>query len=118
LIDYTMSVLKDKELIASFAESVGLDKLDDEVAELLLSDLETKMQEIIQESKKIMRHSKRDVLRTDDISLAMQKLALNDVFGYPSSMVLNHEKHADNQNLWYIKPNVVNLKDLISKPRL
>lgn len=91
-----MSVLKDKELIGSFAESSGLDKLDNEVAEMLLSDLEARLLEIIQEAKKIMRHSKRDVMRTDDISLAMKKLGLNDVFGYPSSMVLNHEKHQDN----------------------
>jgi hypothetical protein len=43
-----MSTLQqDKELLSSFAESVGLNKLDSEIEDLLLSDLESKMLEII-----------------------------------------------------------------------
>jgi hypothetical protein len=42
-----MSILKDKELTTSFAESLGIKKLDNDVAEILLSDLESKVLEII-----------------------------------------------------------------------
>jgi hypothetical protein len=63
-------------LLTSFAESVGLSKLDGEIEDLLLSDLESKMLEIIQEAKKFMRHSKRDILKTDDIKHAMDKLSI------------------------------------------
>jgi hypothetical protein len=43
-----MSILQqDRELLTSFAESVGLSKLDGEIEDLLLSDLESKMLEII-----------------------------------------------------------------------
>ena len=42
-----MSILQDRELIGSFAESVGIKKLDKEVEDLILSDLETKVLEIL-----------------------------------------------------------------------
>lgn len=72
-----MSILQqDRELLTSFADSIGLTKLDNEIEDLLLSDLESKMLEIIQEAKKFMRHSKRDILKTDDIKHAMDKLSI------------------------------------------
>lgn len=43
-----MSILQDKELISSFAESVGIKKLEKEVEDLILSDLESKVLEILQ----------------------------------------------------------------------
>jgi transcription initiation factor TFIID subunit 6 len=63
-------------LLSSFAENAGVSRLDNEIEDLLLSDLESKMLEIIQEAKKFMRHSKRDILKTDDIKHAMDKLSI------------------------------------------
>lgn len=63
-------------MITSFAESVGIKKLDREIEDLLLSDMESKLLEIIQESKKLMRHSHRDFLRVDDVKHAMNKLSI------------------------------------------
>ena len=37
---------------------------DRDVSEFLLADMELKLTEILQESKKVMRHSKRHVLTT------------------------------------------------------
>ena len=80
-----MSILKEKkELFESFIESVAGDEpnssgksvLDRDVTELLLSDLETKMLEILQESKKLMRHSKRHVMTTNDIDSSFKKLTI------------------------------------------
>lgn len=82
-----MSTLKErKELLDSFIESVAGDEpqaqtqgkalLDKDVSEMLLSDLETKLCEIIQEAKKTMRHSKRHVLTTSDIDAAFKKLTI------------------------------------------
>ena len=80
-----MSILKEKkDLLESFVESVtgddanttGKSALDRDVAELLLSDLETKMLEILQEAKKGMRHSKRHVLTTHDIDSSFKKLTV------------------------------------------
>ena len=91
-----MSILKDKrDLIQSFIESVTGDDsnaaaaqstgqvassskpaLDRDVEDLLLSDLETKVLEILQEAKKVMRHSKRHVLTTQDVDASFKKLTI------------------------------------------
>lgn len=54
--------------------------------------MEHKMKEIVQEAKKIMRHSKRDFLTTQDVKLAMRKLNVSDVFGYPSHMQAQYQR--------------------------
>ncbi len=43
-----MSILKDQELINNFAESCGIKKLENDVADLILSDIESKVLEILQ----------------------------------------------------------------------
>ena len=75
-------------MISSFAESVGIPKLEKDIYDLLCSDLESKLLEIIQvghsfqlfneikEGKKFMRHAKRDFLKTDDIKHSMEKLSI------------------------------------------
>eukprot|EP00347_Sterkiella_histriomuscorum_P011365 403372730 len=107
-----MSILQDKDLISSFAESVGIKKLEKEVEDLILSDLESKVLEILQESKKIMRHSKRDYLKTDDVKLSMEKLSIPNMFGYPSTVPYTYERVPDQQNLWFVKSQNINLKEL------
>ena len=81
-----MSILKEKkELFESFIESVTGDEpnptgkqsaLDKDSTEMMLSDLETKLLEILQEAKKIMRHSKRHVLTTADVEASFKKLTI------------------------------------------
>lgn len=89
------------------------------VQELLLSDLEAKCMELIQEARKFMHHSKRDVMTTNDMRLAMEKLSLPETFGYPSSVPYTYERSndANADNLWFIKPANVSLKEYISKPQ-
>lgn len=66
--------------------------LDRDVSDFLYNDLETKLLEILQESKKIMRHSKRSVLSTQDVNAAFKKLNIQETYGYPSSVPFNYEK--------------------------
>lgn len=87
------------------------------MSELLLADLEQKIQEIIQESKKIMRHSKRHVLTTKDVTQAFQKLSIPDSYGYPSSIPISYTNKIshENQNIWFHKPQTINLRELVVK---
>ena len=39
--------------------------------------METKILEILQEGKKVMRHSKRHILKTEDINAAFKKLSIS-----------------------------------------
>lgn len=57
-------------------ESQPKNTLDKDVSDFLLADLESKVIEILQESKKVMRHSKRHVLTTQDVHHALGKLSI------------------------------------------
>jgi len=71
----------------------------------------------MQEAQKIMRHSRRHILTTQDIEAAFKKLTIKETYGYPSSTALTYQKvNQDNQNLWFIKPNKINLKEFIERP--
>ena len=59
-------------------------KLSDEIWKILLPELEEKTMHLIQEAKKIMRHSKRKVLKASDIDAALKTIEqgnCNQVFG-------------------------------------
>ena len=92
-------------------------KLDQDVTTLLLSDLEQKLLEVIQESSKVMRQSKRDVLTSSDVASAMKKLTIPESYGYPSSVSfpfssrLTHEQ----QNIWFHTPQSINLREFATK---
>lgn len=64
---------ENKEIVDCFFEALGGStdeqnrQLDKDVSDFLLNDLESKLIEILQESKKLMRHSKRHILTTQDI---------------------------------------------------
>jgi transcription initiation factor TFIID subunit 6 len=88
------------------------------VSEFLFNDLETKVLEILQESKKLMRHSKRSVLSTQDVNLALKKLNVQETYGYPSSVPFNYERlGAENQNLWLVRGQKINLRDFVTQPK-
>ncbi len=74
-----------------------------------------------------MRHSKRDILKTDDIKFAMEKLSIpvtnlfnhfQNVFGYPSTIPYTYERDPTQQNLWYIKSQNIPLQSYATKPKL
>lgn len=116
-----MSILRDnKALLDCFQEAVAGDDpkaLSKDVQDLMLADLEQKLLEVIQESKKVMRASKRHVMTTQDLTLAMQKLSIPDTYGYPSStpFLMNHKITHENQNIWFHKPQTVNLRELVTR---
>lgn len=52
------------------------------IEDTLYPQLKHKVLEVVQEAKKIMRHSKRDYLTSADVELAMKKLNIPPIFGY------------------------------------
>ena len=82
-----MEMTNQPELLNTFLEGLGIeaDQIDKQaLEETLFPSLNHKMYEIIQEAKKLMRHSKRDYLTCQDIKFAIQKLNISQSFGYPS----------------------------------
>ena len=114
---------ENKEVVDCFFEALGGSndeqnrQMDKDVSDFLLNDLESKLIEILQESKKLMRHSKRHILTTQDIQKTFQKMQIPDAYGYPSSTPLTMTKlQNENQNLWFYKPEVINLREFVQRP--
>ena len=62
------------DTIKDVADSLGVVTLSADAAKQLAMDVEYRIQEVIQEALKFMRHSKRTVLSTTDISNALKTL--------------------------------------------
>ena len=69
-----------------------------------------------------MRHSKRRKLNTEDINHALKLRNLEPLYGYGVSSEVGGEplfrRAAGTQDVFYLPDTVVNLTDLITKPRL
>jgi histone H3/H4 len=62
------------DTIRDVAESLGIVTLSADAAKQLAMDVEYRIQEVVQEALKFMRHSKRTVLSPADISSALKTL--------------------------------------------
>jgi len=62
------------DTIKDVAESLGIVTLSPDAAKQLAMDVEYRIQEVVQEALKFMRHSKRTVLSPADISNALRTL--------------------------------------------
>lgn len=87
------------------------------MSKILLPELEEKTMHLVQEAKKIMRHSKRKVLKPSDIEAALKEIEhsnVNQVFGcHP----YEYEKktHEDSTH-WILKNDNINLAQFFNKP--
>src|SRR5271170_320663 len=62
------------DTIKDIADSLGISTLSADAAKQLAMDVEYRIQEVVQEALKFMRHSKRTVLSPADISNALKTL--------------------------------------------
>lgn len=62
------------DTIKDVADVLGIVTLSVDAAKQLAMDVEYRIQEVVQEALKFMRHSKRTVLSTSDISNALKTL--------------------------------------------
>lgn len=59
-------------LAQSIAQSIGIEKLDWQVASTLAPDVEYNVRSVIQDALKFMTHAKRNTLTTHDINAALR----------------------------------------------
>jgi histone H3/H4 len=62
------------DTIKDVADSLGIGTLSADAAKQLAMDVEYRIQEVVQEALKFMRHSKRTILSPSDISSALKTL--------------------------------------------
>ena len=104
--------------IRDVAESVGITSINDDVTESVARDVEYRIAQVLEEALKSMRHSKRTVLTTQDIALALQMLDVEPLYGYESTRPLRFGEASlgPGQPLFYVEDEEVDFEKLINAP--
>ncbi|KAI5309799.1 hypothetical protein KEM55_002390 [Ascosphaera atra] len=104
--------------IKDVAESVGIANLSDDVAENLARDVEYRISQVLEEALKFMRHAKRSVMTTQDISNALRILDVEPLYGYESTRPLKFGEATmgPGQPLFYVEDEEVDFEKLINAP--
>ncbi|CAI7669818.1 unnamed protein product [Penicillium pancosmium] len=104
--------------IRDVAESVGITNLNHDVTENLARDVEYRVAQVLEEALKSMRHAKRTVLTTQDISLALRNLDVEPLYGYESLRPLRFGEASlgPGQPLFYVEDEEVDFEKLINAP--
>lgn len=104
--------------VTDVAESVGIASLNREVAEHLARDVEYRLQQVLEEALKFMRHGKRVTLTTQDISQALRVLDVEPLYGYESTRPLRFGEASigPGQPLFYVEDEEVDFEKLINAP--
>ncbi|CAI5758157.1 unnamed protein product [Candida verbasci] len=105
------------DTVKDAADSLGIN-LPDEAAKNLAMDVEYRIHEILELSIKFMRHSKRKLLTTSDISQALKVLNVEPLYGYDNFQPLDFKETmvgAGGQTLYYIDDHEIEFEKLINQ---
>ena len=104
--------------IKDVAESLGLASIRDDVLQGLSSDIEYRIAQVLEETLKFMRHSKRSTLSTQDIAQALRVLEVEPLYGYESTRPLRFGEASigPGQPLYYVEDEEVDFEKLINAP--
>jgi transcription initiation factor TFIID subunit 6 len=104
-----------KSIIYTIANTIGIsnDEISDEIAQSLASDAEYRIREIIQDAAKFMKHSKRNVLKCEDVNHALSMKNVQPLYGYKSSNYSNAPQFhlvERTQDLYFLEDKEIELK--------
>ncbi|KAF7725703.1 hypothetical protein EC973_009420 [Apophysomyces ossiformis] len=108
-----------KETIKNIGESLGITNVKDEVASALAQDVEYRVNELIQEAAKFMRHSKRSKLTVDDMNAALRVKNVEPLYGYACGEAPKFRKTTaamSNQDLYFAEDEEVDFDTILNKP--
>lgn len=105
------------DTIKVIAESIGIVKIsDDDVYTEIAVDLEYRLREILQDSIKMMKHSKRTRIQSEDINSALSLQKYECLYGYSYKNALNFLRVVGQKDLFCLEENELDIKDLINDP--
>lgn len=111
-----------QDTVKDVAGSLGLENINDDVLKALAMDVEYRILEIIEQAVKFKRHSKRDVLTTDDVSKALRVLNVEPLYGYYDGSEVNKAvsfskvNTSGGQSVYYLDEEEVDFDRLINEP--
>lgn len=77
-------------------------------------DLEYRLRDIIQESKKFMRHSRRSFLCPADVNAALRTKNVEPLYGYISQRTVKFKKA--NDEIFYLQDEIVDFEKILAAP--
>jgi len=104
------------ETIKVFAESLGHAKISDEVASQIAVDMEYRLREILQDSIKMMKHSKRTLLTTEDINSVLSLQNYEVLYGFSFNDPLNFLRVLGQKDLYYAEEIELDIKEILNDP--
>ncbi len=104
--------------IRDVAESVGIGNLKPDIVDHFTRDVEFRLAQVLEEALKFMRHAKRTVLFTQDVSQALRVLDVEPLYGYESTRPLRFGEASigPGQPLFYLEDEEVDFEKLINAP--
>lgn len=111
-IKYSHTLWSPSDTIRDVAEVLGISNLPDEVAKSLAMEVEYRIHEVVEEAVKFMRHSRRTVLNTKDVSAALRVLNVEPLYGYETSRPLMYKEAmvGPGQTLYYVDDDDVDFE--------
>ena len=104
--------------IKDVAESLGITSLPEDAVQGLTADIEYRIAQVLEEALKFMRHSKRSILTTQDVSQALRVLDVEPLYGYESTRPLRFGEASigPGQPLYYVEDEEVDFEKLVNAP--
>ncbi|KAK7203348.1 hypothetical protein BZA70DRAFT_77915 [Myxozyma melibiosi] len=115
---YSYTLWSPSDTVKDVAESLGIANLSEEVSKSLAMDVEYRINEVLEQATKFMKHSKRTILTTQDISHAFRVLNLEPLYGYDSTRPIKFREAVlgPGQTLYYIDDEEVDFERIINMP--
>lgn len=107
-----------KETIQIIAQSQGISKLKDDIAQAMASDVEYRIREVIQDAAKFMKHAKRKKLTTEDINHALILKNVEPLYGFQTAgtTISHYRKVQQQEDLFYLDDAEVELDTMLQAP--
>ena len=106
------------ENIRDIAESIGIANLSEDATRAMTADVEFRLSQVLEEALKFMRHGKRTILTTQDISQALRVMDVEPLYGYESTRPLRFGEASigPGQPLYYVEDEEMDFEKLINMP--
>ncbi|RMZ87270.1 hypothetical protein DV736_g5500, partial [Chaetothyriales sp. CBS 134916] len=106
------------DTVKDIAESVGVINLNKEVQYSLCRDVEYRTTQVLEQAIKFMRHARRTVLWSQDISQALRVLDCEPLYGYETTRPLKYGEASlgPGQPLFYVEDEEMDFEKLINAP--
>lgn len=102
--------------VQDIAESAGIATLNADVTSALTGDIEFRISQVLDEAIRFMKHGKRTLLTTQDISHALKTLDVEPLYGYESTrpLLFGEASLGPAQPLFYVSDEEIDFEKLIN----